>query len=163
MAAPIFHMAAGAPTPVAPFSHAVEADGWVFVTGQMPNDPNDEAAPLPAGIEGQTRNVMANLKTVLASLGLGLEHVIVARVYLTHFNHAAMNAVYETAAAGAHVRRCHRARPRCPCRDRSAGTTAVTHESGNRPCYVPSEAATGSAPDVVVAMLRPAPGNRPGT
>ena len=53
MAAPIFHMAAGAPTPVAPFSHAVEADGWVFVTGQMPNDPNDEAAPLPAGIEGQ--------------------------------------------------------------------------------------------------------------
>ncbi len=61
MAAPIFHMAAGAPTPVAPFNHAVDADGWVFVTGQMPNDPNDEAAPLPAGIEGQTRNVMANL------------------------------------------------------------------------------------------------------
>ena len=53
MAAPIYHMAAGAPTPVAPFSHAVEADGWVFVTGQMPNDQNDEAAPLPAGIEGQ--------------------------------------------------------------------------------------------------------------
>ena len=79
MAAPIFHMAADAPTPVAPFSHAVEADGWVFVTGQMPNDPNDEAAPLPDGIEGQTRNVMANLKIVLASLGLGLEHVMVAR------------------------------------------------------------------------------------
>ena len=98
MAAPIFHMAAGAPTPVAPFSHAVEADGWVFVTGQMPNDPDDGAAPLPAGIEGQTRNVMANLKTVLASLGLGLEHVLVARVYLTHFreDYAAMNAVYET-------------------------------------------------------------------
>ena len=98
MAAPIFHMAAGAPTPVAPFSHAVEADGWVFVTGQMPNDANDEAAPLPAGIEGQTRNVMANLRIVLASLGLDFEHVIVARVYLTHFkeDYAAMNAVYET-------------------------------------------------------------------
>jgi len=98
MAAPIFHMAAGAPTPIAPFSHAVEADGWVFVTGQMPNDANDEAAPLPAGIEGQTRNVMANLEIVLASLGLGFEHVIVARVYLTHFkeDYAAMNAVYET-------------------------------------------------------------------
>ena len=77
-----------------------KADGWVFVTGQMPNDPNDEAAPLPTGIEGQTRNVMANLKIVLASamLGLGLEHTIVARVYLTHFkeDYAAMNAVYET-------------------------------------------------------------------
>ena len=98
MTAPIFHMAAGAPTPVAPFSHAVEADGWVFVTGQMPNDPDDEAAPLPDGIEDQTHSVMANLKIVLASLGLGLEHVLVARVYLTHFkeDYAAMNAVYET-------------------------------------------------------------------
>ncbi|WP_409077103.1 hypothetical protein [Paraburkholderia sp. FT54] len=33
---PLFHMIAGAPDPVAPFSHAVECDGWVFVTGQMP-------------------------------------------------------------------------------------------------------------------------------
>ncbi|MDP6572664.1 MAG: RidA family protein [Rhodospirillales bacterium] len=98
MAAPIFHMAAGAPTPVAPFSHAVETDGWIFVTGQMPNDPEDEAAPLPDGVEAQTRNCMNNLKIVLASMGLGLEHVIVARVYLTHFkqDYAAMNATYET-------------------------------------------------------------------
>jgi reactive intermediate/imine deaminase len=98
MAAPIFHMAAGAPTPVAPFSHAVEADGWVFVTGQMPNDPGDAAAPLPDGVEAQTRNCMNNLQIVLASMGLGLEHVIVARVYLTHFkqDYAAMNATYET-------------------------------------------------------------------
>ena len=137
MTAPIFHMAAGAPTPVAPFSHAVEADGWVFVTGQMPNDPEDEAAPLPAGIEGQTRNVMANLKTVLASLGLGLEHVVVARVYLTHFkeDYAAMNAVYETyfdpeQAPGAHLRRRHRTRPRCPRRDRPAGAAAVICRTG---------------------------------
>ena len=36
MAAVLFHMIGGAPDPVAPFSHAVEADGWVFVTGQMP-------------------------------------------------------------------------------------------------------------------------------
>ena len=98
MAAPIFHMAAGAPTPVAPFSHAVEADGWVFITGQMPNDPEDAAAPLPDGVEAQTRNCMNNLKIVLASMGLGLEHVIMARLYLTHFkeDYAAMNATYET-------------------------------------------------------------------
>ena len=51
MAATIFHMAAGAPSPVAPFSHAVEVDGWVLVTGQMPNDPADEAAPLPPTVE----------------------------------------------------------------------------------------------------------------
>ena len=98
MAAPIFHMAAGAPTPVAPFSHAVEADGWVFVTGQMPNDPGDAAAPLPDGVEAQTCNCMNNLQIVLDSMGLGLDHVIVARVYLTHFkqDYAAMNATYET-------------------------------------------------------------------
>ncbi len=97
MTAAIFHMAAGAPAPVAPFSHAVEADGWVFVTGQMPNDPDDEAAALPDGIEAQTRNVMANLEAVLASLGLGFGHVVQARIYLTRFreDYAAMNAVYE--------------------------------------------------------------------
>ncbi len=96
MAALLFHMATGAPSPVAPYSHAVEADGWVLVTGQMPNDPADEAAPLPPTIEGQTRNVMANLQTVLASLDLGLEHVAMTRVYLTRFkeDYAAMNEVY---------------------------------------------------------------------
>ena len=36
MSMPLFHMIDGAPDPVAPFSHAVEADGWVFITGQMP-------------------------------------------------------------------------------------------------------------------------------
>lgn len=96
MAAPLFHMIAGAPTPVAPFSHAVETDGWVFVTGQMPTFPEDDAKPLPEGVEAQTRRVMENLKIVLAGLGLGLEHVVCARVFLTHFqdDYAAMNAVY---------------------------------------------------------------------
>ncbi len=89
-------MIAGAPTPVAPFSHAVAADGWLFVTGQMPTDPADDAAPLPSGVEAQTRRVMDNLKRVLAGAGSRLEEVVVARVYLTHFerDYAAMNAVY---------------------------------------------------------------------
>ena len=98
MAATIFHMVAGAPSPVAPFSHAVEVDAWVLVTGQMPNDPTDEAAPLPPTVEEQTRNVMRNLSIVLDSLGLGLEHVVMARVYLTHFreDYERMNAVYRS-------------------------------------------------------------------
>ena len=65
MSEPLFHMIAGAPTPVAPFSHAVEADGWVFLTGQMPTSPDDDSAPLPDGIEAQTRRVMDNLIIVL--------------------------------------------------------------------------------------------------
>lgn len=98
MAAPLFHMIAAAPSPVAPFSHAVEVDGWVFVTGQMPTDPGDPAAPLPDGIEAQTRRVMDNLALVLRGLGLDLSHVVAARVFLTEFrrDYAAMNAVYRS-------------------------------------------------------------------
>ena len=93
---PIFHMVAGAPDPVAPFSHAVEADGWVFVTGQMPFAGTSIDAPYPEGIEAQTHQVMKNLQTVLAGCDLGLAHVLSARIYLTHFDadYAAMNAVY---------------------------------------------------------------------
>jgi reactive intermediate/imine deaminase len=96
MTAPLFHMIAAAPTPVAPFSHAVEAAGWVFVTGQMPTDAEDDAAPLPEGVEAQTRKVMENLTLVLEGLGLGLEHVVAARVFLTRFkeDYAAMNRTY---------------------------------------------------------------------
>lgn len=95
---PIHHMIAEGPRPVAPFSHAVEADGWVFITGQMPTDPGDPAAPLPHGIEAQTRRVMDNLIIVLAGVGLTLENVTMARVYLTDFHrdYAAMNATYSS-------------------------------------------------------------------
>ncbi len=89
-----FHMIAGGPKPVAPFSHAVETDGFVFVTGQMPDRP-EAPGILPEGIVAQTRAVMENLKIVLA-VGLGLEHVVMARIYLTHFkdDYAAMNETY---------------------------------------------------------------------
>ncbi len=98
MTHPLFHMIEQAPQPVAPFSHAVETDGWVFLTGQMPTDPQDPQAPLAEGIEAQTRRVMDNLVLVLDGLGLGLEHVISARAFLTEFerDYAAMNAVYRS-------------------------------------------------------------------
>lgn len=98
MSLPLHHMIATGPRPVAPFSHAVEADGWVFVTGQMPTDPAAPDAPLPAGIEAQTRRVMANLEIVLSGIGLGWQNVTFIRIYLTHFerDYAAMNAIYQT-------------------------------------------------------------------
>jgi 2-iminobutanoate/2-iminopropanoate deaminase len=86
MSLPIHHAVAAGPRPVAPFSHAVEADGFVFVTGQMPTDPADPDAPLPEGIEAQTKRVIENLKIVLSGIGLGLEHVVMARIYLTNFD-----------------------------------------------------------------------------
>jgi reactive intermediate/imine deaminase len=93
-----FMMIPGAPAPVAPFSHAVEVDGWMFLTGQMPTDPSDDGAPLPAGIEAQTRRVMANLILVLNGAALSLEHVVAARVFLTNFerDYGPMNEVYRS-------------------------------------------------------------------
>jgi reactive intermediate/imine deaminase len=90
-----FHMIAGGPKPVAPFSHAVETDGFVFVTGQMPDSP-EAPGVLPDGIVAQTHAVMSNLRIVLAGLDLRFEHVVMARIYLTRFkeDYAAMNETW---------------------------------------------------------------------
>ncbi|MDB4826874.1 RidA family protein [Gammaproteobacteria bacterium] len=95
---PIFHNFETAPTHVAPFSHAVELNGWIQITGQMPTDPNDDLAPLAEGIEAQTRRVMDNLIIVLDGLGLTLAEVLSCRVYLTEFKRdfELMNDVYRS-------------------------------------------------------------------
>jgi 2-iminobutanoate/2-iminopropanoate deaminase len=85
MSSVLFHMIVGAPEPVAPFSHAAEVEGWVFVTGQMPTYPGNPEAAIPVGIEAQTRLVIDNLCRVLAGLGLTLRDVVRAGAYLTHF------------------------------------------------------------------------------
>lgn len=91
----LFHMIASGPKPVAPFSHAVEAGGFVFVTGQMPDSP---VAPgvLPEGVEAQTRAVMRNLAIILGGIGLDLSATVMARIYLTEFarDYAALNAIW---------------------------------------------------------------------
>lgn len=96
MSLPVHHVIAEGPRPVAPFSHAVEANGLVFVTGQMPTDPAAPDAPLPAGVEAQAERVLANLRIVLGAVGLGFEHITMARIYLTHFerDYAAFNALW---------------------------------------------------------------------
>ena len=87
-----------APTPVGPFCHATEVDGWVFLTGQMPTDPKDANAALPEGVEAQTRRVMDNLILVLEGMGLGLEDVATVRIFLTEFERdfESMNNVYKS-------------------------------------------------------------------
>jgi len=95
---PVFHLMPNAPKPVAPYSHAVEADGFVFVTGQLATDPDDDALPVPEGIEAQTRKVMDNLTRVLDGVGLTFADVVCVRIFLTAFerDYAAMNAIYAT-------------------------------------------------------------------
>tara|TARA_R110002110_G_scaffold156016_1_gene350812 strand:+ start:175 stop:570 length:396 start_codon:yes stop_codon:yes gene_type:complete len=98
MPLPTFHMIDGAPQPVATFSHCSEIDGWVFLTGQMPTWPNEPERALPDGVTAQTARVMDNLKIVLSGMGLGLENVAQARIYLTEFerDYAAMNQMYQS-------------------------------------------------------------------
>lgn len=93
----LFHMIPGGPAPVAPYSHAVEADGWLFVTGQLATDLDDASRPLPEGIEAQTHKVMDNLRRVLDGVGLGFDRVVFARVFLTDFerDYPAMNDIYK--------------------------------------------------------------------
>jgi 2-iminobutanoate/2-iminopropanoate deaminase len=92
----LHHLVSQAPEPVGPFSHATEAGGWVFVTGQMPTFPGAPDRPVPEGIEAQTHLVMDNLRAVLAGLGLGFEHVVRTGAYLTHFDtdYAVFNRLY---------------------------------------------------------------------
>jgi 2-iminobutanoate/2-iminopropanoate deaminase len=92
----IFHLLPDAPKPVAPYSHAVEAGGFVFVTGQLATDPDDDSLPIPPGIEAQTTKVMDNLNRVLKGCGLTFANIVCVRIFLTDFNgdYARMNEIY---------------------------------------------------------------------
>ncbi len=91
-----FHTIAGLPKSVSPSSHATEADGFVYLTGQFGRDLDDPAAPLPDGIRAQTERTLSNLRRVLGSLDLTMGQVLRVRVFLTHFkrDYEAMNEVY---------------------------------------------------------------------
>ena len=84
-----------APQKVAPFSHAVRAGDYLFITGQMPTLKNDNTKLVVGGIDAQTHQVMKNLVDVLNAAGSSLEKVIFARVYLVNFgDFDKMNSVY---------------------------------------------------------------------
>ena len=84
-----------APQKVAPFSHAVRAGDYLFITGQMPTLKDDNTKLIDGGIEEQTHQVMKNLLEVLNAAGSSLEKVIFARVYLVNFgDFDKMNSVY---------------------------------------------------------------------
>ncbi len=86
-----------APERVGPFSHAVKAGDFLFVTGQMPTQKNDKTKLVFGGIEIQTKQVMENLKNVLNEANSNFDKVIFARVYLVNFqDFDKMNAVYES-------------------------------------------------------------------
>ncbi|CAG4900692.1 RidA family protein [Paraburkholderia saeva] len=99
MSSTIFHtVAAAAPAPVsARYSHAVEADGWLHVTGQLPVDPERPDAPLPGDITAQARLCFDNLKRIVSHARYALDDTVFVRIYLRDFDadFAAFNRVYD--------------------------------------------------------------------
>ena len=82
-----------APAAVGPYSQAVELNGTLFISGQLPADP--QTGKFPEGIEEQTRRSLDNLGYILEEAGLGFDDVVKTTVLLDDIaNFGAMNAVY---------------------------------------------------------------------
>ncbi len=77
-----------------PFSQVVEANGFVFLAGQVGDAPGSHGA-VPGGIEAETRAMLDNVGRLLTAAGLTFADVVKATVYLRDFgDFAAMNRVY---------------------------------------------------------------------
>lgn len=82
-----------APAAIGPYSQAIEANGMVFLSGQLPINP--QTGEMPEGIEAQTRQSLTNARAILAEAGLTMSDVVKTTVLLADIaDFAAMNAVY---------------------------------------------------------------------
>jgi 2-iminobutanoate/2-iminopropanoate deaminase len=91
------HSSTEAPAAIGPYSQAVEAEPFVYLSGQTPLDPASGVL-VTGDVETQTRRCFQNLFAVLASAGLGPEHVVKVNVYLVDMNDfEAMNRAYSEA------------------------------------------------------------------
>lgn len=88
------HSTLNAPAAIGPYSQAVEAGGMVFLSGQIPLDPTS-GQMVDGDAAAQAEQVMKNLEAVLASAGLGFEHVVRCGIFLTDLgDFQAVNEVY---------------------------------------------------------------------
>lgn len=83
-----------APAAIGPYSQAIEVNGFVYASGQLPIDPTTGAFP-EGGVKEQTRQSILNVKAILEEAGLALSNVVKTTVYLADMgDFAAMNEVY---------------------------------------------------------------------
>ena len=83
-----------APAAIGPYSQAIEANGMIFASGQIPIDPATGQF-VEGGIQEQTRQALTNARNILQAAGTDMENVIKTTVYLSDIhNFAAMNEVY---------------------------------------------------------------------
>src|SRR5215213_6581627 len=82
------------PEPAGPYSHAVVANGFVFISGQGPMDP--ETGTMPDAFADQVRQTLSNVQTILEAAGSSLEHVVKVNAYVTDLTRfAEFNEVYK--------------------------------------------------------------------
>lgn len=82
-----------APKAIGPYSQAIEANGMLFISGQVPVNPADGS--IPEGITAQTEQVMKNIEAILIEAGYTFDNVIKSTCLLSDMSHfAAMNEVY---------------------------------------------------------------------
>ena len=87
-------IAGDAPQAIGPYSQAVEAGGFVFVSGQIPIDPKGGNV-VQVDIKTQTNQVMKNAKAILTAAGCGISQVVKVTIYLKNMaDFAAVNEVY---------------------------------------------------------------------
>lgn len=89
-----------APAAIGPYSQAVQTGGFLFVSGQIPLDP-DSGELVAGSIAEQTRQVMENVKAILAAAGLDMERIVKTTIYLADLDDfATVNAIYGEYFAG---------------------------------------------------------------
>ena len=82
-----------APSAIGPYSQAIDLNGTVFVSGQLPVNPAD--GTIPESIEEQTKQALKNIEAILKAGGMSLNDVVKTTVLLADLNDfAAMNAAY---------------------------------------------------------------------
>jgi 2-iminobutanoate/2-iminopropanoate deaminase len=81
------HFVSHAPPPPrgVKYHHATEADGWLYVTGQLPTDAISPASPFPEGIKAQAEQTFRNLATIVGAAGYGFSNTMFVRIYLADF------------------------------------------------------------------------------
>ncbi len=89
-----FHHTDDAPAAIGPYSQAVSVDGWLYTSGQIALDPQTGGI-VAGGFEAQARQVLANLRAVLATVGCTFSHVVKATIYVSDLgNFALLNTLY---------------------------------------------------------------------
>jgi len=89
------------PAPVGPYSVAVEANGFVFISGQGALDPSTNQL-IVGGVEAETEQVMKNIGAILADVGLGFDDIVKTTIFLADMDDFPLvNAVYGSYVADA--------------------------------------------------------------